>query len=566
MGNKRSRRSRRLATPSPERGTNETLVEKSTQGNITLTNTDPNTQENLDDVGIRSQLIEPSQLSNEIQSWTENFEQKNNDRIAKMREEMENKLDAILKEIKSNKSVSTVTNPRSEENTIQNMQPSGSKTIGSIGVHASYNNNSDSENEDYPLRASKMRDLKHPAKPIFRSESDVDVTIHSDEESDAESLDEDYHMVTGANKHLHRQSSQNSQPLNDTIGSRAGRPTSTLTETPSDPVNQIAQAIEKLANKNTPQSLFHPKNTLTFNGKNEKNEKFEYFEDLFHTTLRMQPNLTEDMKINHFHAHLRGLALKTFKNIQRTPTTTLEDILKVFRRKYVKPESSASAKHRFNRLFFDPENQKLPDFLEELQESAEKAFGDNVQQMIENLLYAKMPPHLKKSINQAYLENGTYDQIVKHLEREMELNGLEADEPSVKTQMTVTKKEQKVEKSTKKQSENSKTQTPKTVPNKTIKNDQCRYCKETGHMMANCPKLAKRRKLEEDPDAEKCENCNTPGHEEENCYFGANMENRPPKWNLTEAQKKVIEAYKQARKPIKPKIERPQQSSSKDLN
>ena len=101
------------------------------------------------------------------------------------------------------------------------------------------------------------------------------------------------------------------------------------------------------------------------------------------------------MKINHFHAHLRGLALKTFKNIQRTPTTTLEDILKVFHRKYVKPESSASAKHRFHRLTFDPENQKLPDFLEDLQESAEKAFGDNAHHMIENLLYAKMPPHLK---------------------------------------------------------------------------------------------------------------------------------------------------------------------------
>ena len=36
-----------------------------------------------------------------------------------------------------------------------------------------------------------MTELKHPAKPLFRSESDVDVTIHSDEESDAESL-EDY--------------------------------------------------------------------------------------------------------------------------------------------------------------------------------------------------------------------------------------------------------------------------------------------------------------------------------------------------------------------------------------
>ena len=135
-----------------------------------------------------------------------------------------------------------------------------------------------------------------------------------------------------------------------------------MTETPSDPVNQIAQAIEKLAKKNPQQSLFHPKNTLTFNGKNEKNEKFEYFEDLFHTTLRMQPNLTEEMKINHFHAHFRGLALKTFKNIQRTPSTTLEDILKVFRRKNVKPEASASAKHRFNRLFLIPKTKSYPIF------------------------------------------------------------------------------------------------------------------------------------------------------------------------------------------------------------
>ena len=35
----------------------------------------------------------------------------------------------------------------------------------------------------------------------------------------------------------------------------------------------------------------------------------------------------------------------------------------------------------------------------------------------------------------------------------MELNGLEADEPSVKTQMAVTKKEQNAEKAIKKQNE-----------------------------------------------------------------------------------------------------------------
>ena len=39
-----------------------------------------------------------------------------------------------------------------------------------------------------------------------------------------------------------------------------------------------------------------------------------------------------------------------------------------------------------------------------------------------------MPPHLMKSINQAHLENGTYKQIVSHLEKELKLNGLEASD------------------------------------------------------------------------------------------------------------------------------------------
>ena len=47
-----------------------------------------------------------------------------------------------------------------------------------------------------------------------------------------------------------------------------------------------------------------------------------------------------------------------------------------------------------------------------------------------------MPPHLKKSINQAPLENGTYKQIVWHLERELELNGLEAQDELQKNTVT----------------------------------------------------------------------------------------------------------------------------------
>ena len=53
-------------------------------------------------------------------------------------------------------------------------------------------------------------------------------------------------MVTGANRQLHRQSSQNPD---DTIGSHVDQNLSNLTTRPLDPVNQIAIAMEKLEKK-----------------------------------------------------------------------------------------------------------------------------------------------------------------------------------------------------------------------------------------------------------------------------------------------------------------------------
>ena len=67
---------------------------------------------------------------------------------------------------------------------------------------------------------------------------------------------------------------------------------------------------------------------------------------------------------------------------------------------------------------------KFRDFLQELNQRAEKTFGENAQAMIDSLLYAKLPPKLKCSVNMARLENATYEEIVTHLERELELNGL----------------------------------------------------------------------------------------------------------------------------------------------
>ena len=68
--------------------------------------------------------------------------------------------------------------------------------------------------------------------------------------------------------------------------------------------------------------------TLTLDG---KSEKFELFEDLFHTMIEMQPEMTESMKINHFHSLLRKNALQTFRKINSANRQTLEDVLTVFR-------------------------------------------------------------------------------------------------------------------------------------------------------------------------------------------------------------------------------------------
>ena len=99
-------------------------------------------------------------------------------------------------------------------------------------------------------------------------------------------------------------------------------------------------------------------------------------------------------------------------------------------------------------MVFNAANYKLIDFLDELQKLAKDAFGVAAQDIIEQFFFAKMPPHLKKSINQAHLENGTYEQIVSHLEKELELNGLEApDEMQINnvTQQTSQKNSEKSE-------------------------------------------------------------------------------------------------------------------------
>ena len=283
-----------------------------------------------------------------------------------------------------------------------------------------------------------------------------------------------------------------------------------------------------------------------------KSEKFELFEDLFQTSLKIHNQLTEEDKINYFHSLMRGDALQTFKNITSPNRENLGEILTVFRRKYVKPQSMATAKQKFQRLVFNPANQNLIVFLDELQKLAKDSFGVAAPAIIEQFIYAKMPPHVEKTINQVHLENGTYEQIVSHLERELELSGLEA--PNEMPINTVAQ------------------QAPQQNSNKP--RPTCHHCKKPGQYQNQCRQLKRekdqtrnntnsannnngsaqtnsnsnnnhnkvanntkgnninnQRNRRPKPVFPPGETCGRTNHSTEKCYFGANAANRPPPRN-----------------------------------
>ena len=113
-----------------------------------------------------------------------------------------------------------------------------------------------------------------------------------------------------------------------------------------------------------------------------------------------------------------------------------------------------------------------------------------------------MPPHLKKSINQPHLENGTYEQIGTHLERELEFNSFEYPEETQRN--TVTRKQQ---------IEGNPDNAGK------INSDTNDSNPKNHKIDRNCRTLYP-----------PCETCGKTNHSTERCYVGANAANRPLPW------------------------------------
>ena len=131
--------------------------------------------------------------------------------------------------------------------------------------------------------------------------------------------------------------------------------------------DQTLSLFQQLENKNNSANFHNNINRIfnlpksltttmpTFDG---KCEKFELFEDVFQTSLKSHNQPTEEDRINYFHSLIKGDALQTFKNNNGPTRENLGEILAVFRRNFLKFQSMATAKHNFQKLVFNPANQR----------------------------------------------------------------------------------------------------------------------------------------------------------------------------------------------------------------
>ena len=127
-----------------------------------------------------------------------------------------------------------------------------------------------------------------------------------------------------------------------------------------------------------------------------------------------------------------------------------------------------------------------------------------------------MPAHLKRILNQARLDTASYETMVQHVEREVELNGLAIPESATFTGI------HNVESTNNSNQERN----PKTA-------NTCFGFGHPEHLLRNCRKTNRDRRNQKPLNTNitnPCETCGKLSHETKDCYSEANWANRPTCW------------------------------------
>ena len=177
-------------------------------------------------------------------------------------------------------------------------------------------------------------------------------------------------------------------------------------------LNAIQDLPRKLQKTNTKLLQTHVPN---FRGSKDKYNEFEHLSLNYFRSIANK--ITEEDKIHFFQSLLRDEAIDFWQTITINPTTTLQDVLQLFRKEFAKEDMREIARYKWNEAKYDPTTQTFGDFLKNLKKIAKQAYGDEADKCIKMFLFGKLPIEIQQELTMANKEDSSPEEIKTYLLR-----------------------------------------------------------------------------------------------------------------------------------------------------
>ena len=173
-------------------------------------------------------------------------------------------------------------------------------------------------------------------------------------------------------------------------------------------LNAIQDLPKKLQKTNTKLLQTHVPN---FRGSKDKYNEFKHL--LLNHFRPIANKITEEDKIPFFQSLLRDEAIDFWQTITINPTTTLQDVLQLFRKEFAKEDMREVARYKWNEAKYDPTTQTFGDFLKNLKKIAKQAYGDKADKCIKMFLFGKLPVEIQQELTMANKEEDSSTEEIK---------------------------------------------------------------------------------------------------------------------------------------------------------
>ena len=234
------------------------------------------------------------------------------------------------------------------------------------------------------------------------------------------------------------------------------------------------QDLPKLQKTNTKLLQTHVPN---FRGSKDKYNEFEHI--LLNHFRPIANKITEEDKIHFFQSLLRDEAIDFWQTITINPTTTIQDVLQLFRKEFAKEDMREVARYKWNEAKYDPTTQTFGDFLKNLKKIAKQAYGEEADRCIKMFLFGKIPVEIQQEQTIANKEDSSPEEIKTYLLRKYQYQNV-LQQPAATYQPF----NQMSDNNSKREFTLSDQSQPKSDTKRF--DGKCFYCGKEGHMKQEC--------------------------------------------------------------------------------